>query len=180
MARAENAVVSVWIYLWQLVWPVHLGVFYPHPKLSLPIWLVGLALVGLLVATVVCFRLRKSYPYLIVGWLWYLGMLVPVIGLVQVGAQARADRYTYLPQVGILIMIAWGLVDLRARLVNAKPLLGGLASLTICCPDPGRVSTGRLLVQLNHSLAAYPHRHYRKLCRRARPRHRAHRHRANR
>lgn len=157
MARAENAIVSVWIYLWQLVWPVHLGVFYPHPRLSLPIWLVGLALVGLLVVTVVCLRLRKSYPYLIVGWFWYLGMLVPVIGLVQVGWQAHADRYTYLPQVGILVMIAWGLVDLRARFGQPKLLLGGLAGLAIvalilvACRQVGYWSSSITLWQ--HTLA---------------------------
>jgi tetratricopeptide (TPR) repeat protein len=131
VARAENAVVTVWTYLRQLVWPVHLGVFYPHPKLSSSIWLVGLALAGLLAVTVFCLRLRKSHPYLVVGWFWYLGMLVPVIGLVQVGWQAHADRYTYLPLVGILVMVAWGMADLWARFALPKRVLGGLASLTI-------------------------------------------------
>jgi tetratricopeptide (TPR) repeat protein len=130
-ARAENAIVTVWVYLRQLVWPVHLGVFYPHPKLTLAPWLVMLAFLGLVLVTLICFRLRKSYPYLGVGWLWYLGMLVPVIGIVQVGWQAHADRYTYLPQTGILIMIAWGLNDLRLRLAWPKILPRSLAISSI-------------------------------------------------
>ena len=112
--RVENALVTVWVYLREMVWPLHLAVFYPHPRGTLPPWLVGASLLAslLVTAAVVCFR--KSRPYLVTGWCWYLGMLVPVIGLVQVGGQAHADRYTYLPQIGIYLMISWGVADLTA------------------------------------------------------------------
>src|SRR6476469_3749532 len=97
-----------------MVWPVHLAIFYPHPKNTLALWVVGLSLVGLLAVTIAVLLARKTYPYLMTGWLWYLGMLVPVIGLVQVGAQAHADRYTYLPQIGIYLAVAWGAADVLA------------------------------------------------------------------
>ena len=95
-------------YLGQFFYPAGLAVFYPHPQDALPIWkIVGalLLLVGISAGVLAC---RRKCPYLLVGWFWYLGMLVPVIGLVQVGAQAMADRYTYLPQIGLYIALAWG------------------------------------------------------------------------
>ncbi len=102
--RVANAIVSYGVYLANTIWPVNLAVFYPYPQ-SIPTWQLILSAAVLLAITVVA--LRK--PYLTVGWLWYLGTLVPVIGLVQVGAQARADRYTYIPMVGLAIMLAWAI-----------------------------------------------------------------------
>ncbi len=107
LARVTNAAVSYVAYLRQMVWPSGLAVLYPHPQDGLPLW-QALAACGLLAAiSAIAFFLRRHRPYLLVGWLWYLGMLVPVIGLVQSGEQARADRFTYLPQIGLAIAIVW-------------------------------------------------------------------------
>jgi len=129
--RIENALVTVWVYLREMVWPLHLAVFYPHPRATLPLWLVGASLLALLVVTAALIRIRKSYPYLITGWFWYLGMLVPVIGLVQVGGQAHADRYTYLPQIGIYLMISWGVADLTAGWRKRQTILTAAALLIV-------------------------------------------------
>src|SRR5205085_847735 len=110
--RAANAAMSCLGYIGKMVWPDGLTVFYPYPEAP------DLAVRGLLAACVilavsgVAWRLRRRLPYLFVGWFWYLGMLAPVIGLVQVGVQAMADRYTYLPSVGLLLILAWGAFDL--------------------------------------------------------------------
>lgn len=109
--RVENALVSYVIYIWQTLWPTRLAAFYPHPNDTLAFWEVILA-AGLLVAiTVTAIVCRNKWPYLITGWLWYLLMLVPVIGLVQVGEQGHADRYTYLPHVGLFLLMVWGVAD---------------------------------------------------------------------
>jgi protein O-mannosyl-transferase len=113
--RIENAAVAYGLYLWKMVWPARLA-FYPH-SLILPAWqwiLSALVLIGVTAFVVICRRAR----YLPVGWLWFLGTLVPVIGLVQVGEYAMADRYAYVPLIGIFVMIAWGLDDLA----NVKKL----------------------------------------------------------
>ncbi|HEY8155873.1 MAG TPA: tetratricopeptide repeat protein [Myxococcota bacterium] len=114
-ARLANAVLSYALYLKQTLWPIGLAVFYPHPGSELPLasWL-GAALFLAAVSVGIAI-LGRSRPYLIVGWLWYLGTLVPVIGIIQVGYQARADRYTYLPLVGIFILLAWGVPPLFGR-----------------------------------------------------------------
>ncbi len=113
--RVQNALVSYVIYVWKTLWPTGLAVFYPHPNNSLAIWEVILA-IGLLVAfTAAATVLRRQRPYLFTGWLWYLGMLVPVIGIVQVGEQARADRYTYLPHIGLFLVLAWSVADISAH-----------------------------------------------------------------
>jgi tetratricopeptide (TPR) repeat protein len=110
--RVENAVVSYAAYIVKMFWPARLAVFYPYPR-HLPLWQIALSIVLLSGISIVVLRERRSRPYLAVGWLWYLGTLVPVIGLIQVGAQARADRYTYLPMVGLSIMLAWGLREVH-------------------------------------------------------------------
>ncbi len=114
LARINNAIVTYVVYMWQMLWPVKLAVFYPHPESRLPLWEIILCLLLLIGITAAAVVLRKSRPYFITGWLWYLGMLVPVIGLVQVGWQGRADRYTYLPQIGLYIAITWGIADVTA------------------------------------------------------------------
>jgi Flp pilus assembly protein TadD len=113
--RVGNAIVVVVGYVCQLVWPANLAVFYPHPRNEQSEWLVSGAALAIVATTVLSVFLRKRYPYVLVGWLWYLGMLVPVLGLVQVGLQGHADRYTYLPHIGILIALTWGVVDLTKR-----------------------------------------------------------------
>ncbi|MGB9235978.1 MAG: tetratricopeptide repeat protein [Terriglobales bacterium] len=108
--RIENALVSCGLYLWKMFWPARLALFYPHPEIALPAWQwICSALVLLTVtALVVIFRRKR---YLAVGWFWFLGTLVPVLGLVQVGKAGMADRYAYIPLIGIFIMFAWSLAD---------------------------------------------------------------------
>jgi tetratricopeptide (TPR) repeat protein len=114
--RLANAPVAVCAYVAKAFWPSRLAVIYPHPGDSLSAWRVAAAGAALAAATVLAWLARRRLPAVSVGWLWFLGMLVPVIGLVQVGSQAMADRYTYLPLVGLAIAVAWGTVDLaRAR-----------------------------------------------------------------
>jgi len=112
--RASNALASTSRYLAKTFWPVDLSAYYPHPKQVEELAaLLGLALI--LFVAGYAWRARAREPYLLVGWLWYLGTLVPVIGIVQVGAQAMADRYTYVPLLGVFVMIAFGARDLLAR-----------------------------------------------------------------
>jgi protein O-mannosyl-transferase len=114
--RLNNALVSYVTYIWQMLWPARLAVFYPHPNDRLPLVEVIVATALLVGISLVVIYLRRAKHYLVTGWFWYLGMLVPVIGLVQVGEQAHADRYTYLPQIGLYIMITWALGDLIQKL----------------------------------------------------------------
>src|SRR6266699_1740068 len=112
--RAENAIVSYVRYLRQLLWPADLAPFYPHPRVTLSLLLVIAAAVLLVAISAVVLCFGRKRPYLITGWGWYLIMLLPVIGLVQVGAQALADRYTYLSQIGIVLAITWIAADATA------------------------------------------------------------------
>ena len=136
--RIANALVSYVSFIGKMMWPRGLVVFYLHPGNSLPGWHVvgaGLFLVCLSVAVM---RAARRHPYLAVGWLWYLGTLVPVIGIVQVGMQAMADRYTYVPLIGLFIIVAWGVFDLVkgwrhqqvALALSAGLLLLGLTTCT--------------------------------------------------
>ncbi len=111
IVRLENATCSYAMYLWNILCPTHLAPMYPHPGNSLPGWQVALSAFVLIGITIVIFQLR-SRRYLLVGWLWFLGTLVPMIGLVQVGEAAMADRYAYIPVIGILLLVAFGLTDL--------------------------------------------------------------------
>jgi tetratricopeptide (TPR) repeat protein len=128
--RLANALVSYVSYMGKMIWPRDLAVLYPHPGASLTIWQAAGAGLMLLCVSIAVIRLAKRYPYLAVGWLWYLGTLVPVIGLVQVGAQAMADRFTYVPLIGLFIMISWGFAGLLARWQIVFPIaIVGLLSL---------------------------------------------------
>lgn len=111
--RTANAVESCVTYLGQMFYPVKLAVFYPYPE-SFPFGRIVADVILLLLVTAVAIATRKKWPALLTGWLWYIGMLVPVIGIVQVGSQAHADRYTYLPQIGLYIALTWTLADLCA------------------------------------------------------------------
>src|SRR5262249_24445850 len=120
-ARFVNAAISIAVYLFKTVWPLNLAVFYPHPALVAETAHAGRGLAGLfalvLVAAIsagVLLR-RKASPWLAVGWLWFLGTLVPVVGIVQVGRQALADRYTYVPLVGIFLAVVWSAVAVVDR-----------------------------------------------------------------
>jgi tetratricopeptide (TPR) repeat protein len=108
--RMENAAVSYVRYIGKAIWPSRLALLYPHPGSSLKAWQAGLALLVLIAISVLVVRFRQR-RYLLVGWLWFLGTLVPMIGLLQVGRQAMADRYAYLPFVGLFIMLCWGTAD---------------------------------------------------------------------
>jgi len=115
ITRLQNAVISYLIYILKTAWPINLAVFYPYPE-TISFWTTaGSVAVLLAITAAVLFKGRK-FPYLPAGWLWYVGTLIPVIGLVQIGAQANADRYTYLPMIGLLILTVWGASDLATRL----------------------------------------------------------------
>lgn len=113
--RLENAIYAYAMYVWKAFWPVRLAVFYPHPGATLTRWQVGLAALFLAGVSALVWWERARRPYLVTGWLWFLGTLVPVIGLVQVGEQAMADRYAYLPLIGIFLMAVWVAADLADK-----------------------------------------------------------------
>jgi len=133
--RLQNAFASYVIYVWKALWPTRLAVFYPHLNNTLPIWEVGLAIVFLVAITVAVIVFRRQRPYLFTGWFWYLGMLIPVIGFVQVGEQGYADRYTYLPHIGLFILAVWLAGDVivvrwsgsRSAVITALAIIVGLA-----------------------------------------------------
>lgn len=126
-AHATNAVVSYVVYLRQMFLPVNLAVFYPQRPGEYSAWVIAGALLLLLAVTVAALAWRKSQPWLVVGWFWYLGMLFPMIGLVQAGAFAHADRMTYLPQIGLYFAITW----MAARWAAQRALLGLLAAFIL-------------------------------------------------
>lgn len=135
--RLGNAIASYTAYLGQTFYPTDLAVFYPFPASGVAPWKVLSSLLLLASISVVVFALRRSHRYLVVGWLWYLGMLTPMIGLIQVGEQARADRFTYLPQIGLLLLIGWAMGDLCASLRHRRAVLGAgalmaVAALMVC------------------------------------------------
>jgi tetratricopeptide (TPR) repeat protein len=112
--RIANAFVSYIIYIGKTIWPNNLAFFYPHPR-SWPIWQALGAALLLIAVTILVIRTAKRLPYLTMGWLWFTGTLVPVIGIVQVGGQAMADRYTYIPLIGLFVMAAWGIPELLKK-----------------------------------------------------------------
>jgi tetratricopeptide (TPR) repeat protein len=114
--RIENAVYSYVAYLFKGIWPSGLAVFYPHPEGSLVAWKVFAAALLLVLITSLTWLYRERWRYLLVGWLWYLVAMIPMIGVVQVGRQAMADRYAYLPFVGLFIVAVWGCGDLFEHL----------------------------------------------------------------
>ena len=123
--------VSYVAYIGQTIWPAGLSVVYPYPKAGLTITQPILAFLVLLIISVVFFIWRGKYSFLLIGWLWFLGMLIPMIGIVQVGAQAHADRYTYLPQIGLYILATWGAVELFNRWRHGREALIALAVLVL-------------------------------------------------
>lgn len=110
--RLQNAIVAYAQYLFDLAWPVHLAAMYPHPGSSIRLGSVVPAAVLLLAASALAWAVRRDHGYVLTGWLWFLGSMVPMIGLVQVGSQARADRYAYLPFIGLFLIVAWGLSEI--------------------------------------------------------------------
>jgi len=121
--RVANAVISYATYIEKMIWPSRLAVFYPHLAGSFSIFRLVVSAAILALISIYCIYAFNRRKYLIVGWLLFLGTLVPVIGLVQAGAQARADRYMYVPMLGLLIILAWGIADLAAKWHYKKPVL---------------------------------------------------------
>jgi tetratricopeptide (TPR) repeat protein len=113
--RLKNAVLSYVYYLLQTFWPSGFALYYPHPGSSLSSWKALLAAIFLFVVTLVLWNQRKIRAYLVAGWLWFLGTLLPVIGIVQVGDQAMADRYMYLPLLGIFVIAVWASAELSDK-----------------------------------------------------------------
>jgi hypothetical protein len=107
-------------YIAKMIWPSRLAIFYPHPLSSIPVWQIAGATLLLLCITTLILRKTRRNPYLTVGWLWFLGTLVPVIGIVQVGGQAMADRYAYVPLIGLFICIAWAISSLVTKWPHQK------------------------------------------------------------
>src|SRR5439155_4523784 len=116
-------------YIWKMLWPQNLAVFYPfgQPALTVWTWVAG----GLLVILSALALWLRRFPYLAVGWLWYAGTLVPVIGLVQVGAQAMADRYTYVPLIGLFLALVWAASEAVSGWRYAKVLLAAVGSSVV-------------------------------------------------
>lgn len=156
MVRVENALISYCRYLEKFFWPTDLAVFYPYPGHWPPaaVLAAGALLAGI---TALAFLERARRPYLLLGWLWFCGMLVPVIGLVQVGRQSMADRYTYLPSLGLSLLVVWGIYDLlRGRRYHRMALgaLGGAAvflCLGLTCRQLGYWQNNETLYR--HALA---------------------------
>src|SRR5260370_23979296 len=117
--RIENALTSYLTYIYKTFWPAHLAIYYPHPQKSIPSWQIILAILFLTLITIFVLRIREK-RYLLVGWFWYLGTLVPVLGIVQVGGMAMADRYAYIPLMGIFLMVVWLLADWMENLTVVK------------------------------------------------------------
>jgi protein O-mannosyl-transferase len=129
--RINNALVSYVAYIWQMICPIRLALVYPHPEYRLSFWEVAAAIAFLAGVTTVVLTFRKRHRYLITGWFWYVGMLVPVIGVMQVGPQARADRYTYLPQIGLYLIATWTIADLSVALRYRRQILCVAAAVVI-------------------------------------------------
>lgn len=118
--RIANAFVSFMKYIWLTIMPRNLSVCYVHPGRSIPTWLVVFCAAAVVGVTTMAVRRRSRAPYLFVGWMWFLATILPVIGLVQVADQGLADRYIYIPMIGLLIIAAWGLPELASRFVSAR------------------------------------------------------------
>jgi protein O-mannosyl-transferase len=128
--RTANAILAYWSYIEKLAWPTRLALLYPYSK-TLFVGTVLAVLVALIVGTVAAARMARTRPYLLVGWLWFLGTLVPVIGIVQVGKQPMADRYTYVPSIGLFVIVAWGATELLQRVHAPRALSTALSLSTI-------------------------------------------------
>ncbi len=158
--RLSNALVSYAKYLLLTFWPNNLAVYYPFAPIGIPAWQVIGAAFLLIGITVFCISQRKIRPYLIVGWLWFLGTLVPVIGLVQVGGQTMADRYFYIPSIGLFIALVFGLADIAKSWRVAPSLIAGIGGgvlLLLAILTNGQIKLWRNSFTLfEHTLAVTP------------------------
>jgi protein O-mannosyl-transferase len=129
--RLGNVLMAYVDYLAHMIFPVGLALLYPHPPNQLPFLKLGLSIMLVLGISAGTVLARRKYPYLLAGWLWYLILFLPVIDIMQTGDQTRADRYTYLPQIGLLFLIAWGTVELSRALPFRRILLGCAAGAVL-------------------------------------------------
>ncbi len=129
--RVANAFISYSGYIGKMIWPSGLGLFYPHPVEATSMLVASASAIVLVIITVRIVRFGGGRKYLLTGWLWYIVTLVPVIGLVQIGKQAMADRYTYLPSIGLFIMAAWGASEVSVKLRHRKIVLGVTAGIVL-------------------------------------------------
>jgi tetratricopeptide (TPR) repeat protein len=143
-SRVANAVLAYGMGLKKMLWPMDLAVFYPHPGNSLAVWPVALAALLLVILSLGVWWQGRRSRYLVVGWLWYLGTLIPVSGLIQVGGQAMADRYAYVPLMGLFIILAWGTAELAQTLRLPKAWLPAAALCVVI------VLIGAVRLQLSH------------------------------
>jgi protein O-mannosyl-transferase len=153
VVRMGNAFVSYIAYIEKMIWPSNLAVFYPYSGLLVP-WQVLVSVFLLIAITLTVIWMVKRTPYLATGWLWYLGTLVPVIGIVQVGSQAMADRYTYIPLIGLFIMVAWGVPDLLKKWKHRKEILLASSILIILCLS---IITWKQVMYWQNSIKLYDH-----------------------
>jgi protein O-mannosyl-transferase len=130
--RIGNAFISYIAYIGKMIWPSNLAVFYPYPRLLMPWQVLGSVFLIIAITAVVIWRAKK-FPYMVTGWLWYTGTLVPVNGILQAGGQAMADRYTYIPLIGLFIMVAWGVPDLLKKWNYRKEILLTSSALSVLC-----------------------------------------------
>src|ERR1700688_2548443 len=130
-SRIENAIVSYAWYVRDVLLPRHLAPIYPHPAGLIETWKVVLAAAILIALSVLAIIARKRAPYMLFGWLWFLGAMVPMIGLIQVGVQARADRYMYIALIGILVATIWGVSELLARYKVSPAWAGAIFGLVV-------------------------------------------------
>ena len=140
LSRVGNAAVACMIYIGQMVWPLHLAPFYPHPAdqqlapgvvHQLPAWQILFATIGSIGISIAAVLWRRAWPYLFTGWFWNLVMLGPVIGIVQVGLQGHADRYTYLPQIGLYLLLSWSVADLTEWRRSGRLILTAGAAILV-------------------------------------------------
>ena len=131
LPRLNNAIVSTVTYIRQMFWPADLAVFYPHPHDQLKTGLVMLCAALIIGITLIAVLLRRKHPYVLVGWFWYLVMLSPVVGIVQAGLQGHADRFTYLPQIGLYLLVTCSVADFTLRWTKQREILAVAAGLTV-------------------------------------------------
>ena len=152
--RAANAFLSYARYIGKMFWPQNLAVFYPFDADSFAFWQVAMCVLLLLVISIFVIRFGRNQKYLLVGWFWFVGTLVPVIGFVQVGIQAYADRYTYISYIGLFIMIAWGLPELLSKWPQRKIALGMAAAMVLTAMGIGAY---RQVGYWSNSIALFSH-----------------------
>jgi tetratricopeptide (TPR) repeat protein len=151
--RIENSLVAYATYIGKTIWPQDLAFLYPFP-LSLPLWKVVASFVLLVLVAIGTFHLRRRKPYLMVGWLWFLVTLLPVIGIIQVGSQSTADRYTYIPLIGLFIMVSWGIPDLLRSLRYHPAILVIFPSIVVAALA---ATTWRQLDHWKDNISLYQH-----------------------